>query len=312
MFGRSSKKAAVEQPEVANQVNKSSDTATEIQSTSQEVAEQQMPEQQNFESQEDQTKDTQLPEHVDEDQTKDTQLPEQVDEDQTKDTQLPEQVGEAKGNKGFVTRKSSEPTDRVLYIVADKILPGELDYFRCHNAKVSRIFHNIDDASSVMIMQVSKCKLVIIESGTGRFTNMTARNAIVDLLGLSSDVDVDIDVFYTDSALKSQIEENDKVNNNDINWYDFKSTPDVLAKILSEAHLHNDNFIYDSLKPYEDPTDNKNPIDFMGFDEKDAKPVRGSKYTVDIQDVLINIDNKTSPAEEFHPKIKPMRETETA
>ena len=298
MFGRSSKKAAVEQPEVDNQVTKSSDAATEIQSTSQEVAEQQMPEQQNFESQEDQTKDTQLPEHVDEDQTKDTQLPEHVDED--------------KGNKGFVTRKSSEPTDRVLYIVADKILPGELDYFRCHNAKVSRIFHNIDDASSVMIMQVSKCKLVIIESGTGRFTNMTARNAIVDLLGLSSDVDVDIDVFYTDSALKSQIEENDKVNNNDINWYDFKSTPDVLAKILSEAHLHNDNFIYDSLKPYEDPTDNKNPIDFMGFDEKDAKPVRGSKYTVDIQDVQFNIDNKTSPAEEFHPKIKPMRETETA
>ena len=298
MFGRSSKKAAVEQPEVDNQVTKSSDAATEIQSTSQEVAEQQMPEQQNFENQEDQTKDTQLPEQVDEDQTKDTQLPEQVDED--------------KGNKGFVTRKSSEPTDRVLYIVADKILPGELDYFRCHNAKVSRIFHNIDDASSVMIMQVSKCKLVIIESGTGRFTNMTARNAIVDLLGLSSDVDVDIDVFYTDSALKSQIEENDKVNNNDINWYDFKSTPDVLAKILSEAHLHNDNFIYDSLKPYEDPTDNKNPIDFMGFDEKDAKLVRGSKYTVDIQDVLINIDNKTSPAEEFHPKIKPMRETETA
>ena len=70
---------------------------------------------------------------------------------------------------------------------------------------VSRIFKNIADARDELIMQTEPYRLVVVETGLGRFTSTSQRKEIIDLLGICTDEDSRASVFYTDSVLKIDV-----------------------------------------------------------------------------------------------------------
>lgn len=134
-----------------------------------------------------------------------------------------------------------EKQDRVLYLVTDKMIPGLLTYLRECGLNVSRIFDNIDKINAVLMMQSQKVRVVILDTGTGKFLTTSIRKDLIDMLG-SSDDDVKFTVFYSDSALKiDTIYELGKVGKQ-INWIHYMSTPAVVANLLQS----NENYIMSS------------------------------------------------------------------
>lgn len=125
----------------------------------------------------------------------------------------------------------SDPNSYVLYMIVDKPIDGMLQYFRNYGLNVSRIFSSIKEARDVVLMQVIKSKMVVIDTGTGRFTSMASRNELTDLLGIGDDDNSTI-VFYSDSVIKTEVEYSKELENKQVNWVKYKSTAQVLAYLL--------------------------------------------------------------------------------
>lgn len=164
------------------------------------------------------------------------------------DEPVEESIVETKKTKKKEKRKNKEveetsAIDLILYIIADKAQPGLTGYYRNYGANVTKIFTNISEARDTLLMQIEPFRVIVIDSGTGRFTNIGSRRELIDLLGIC-DVDTRISVFYTDSAIKADVELSDEVEDKEISWYKYRSTPDVIAHILQSKDK--ENYIIDS------------------------------------------------------------------
>lgn len=133
--------------------------------------------------------------------------------------------------------------DIVLQFVIDKSTSDMLEYFRGYGVNVSRIFNDIEEAKNEILMQINPCRIVIVDTGTGRFSLIGARKALIDLLGIG-DEDNKISVFYTDSAIKEDISMAEEVDNRQIDWIKYRSTADILAILLQKRQ--DENYIIDS------------------------------------------------------------------
>jgi hypothetical protein len=91
-------------------------------------------------------------------------------------------------------------------------------------------------------MQVEPSRIIIVDTGSGKFTNMSARKALVDLMGIC-DEDTKISVFYTDSVIKSEVNNSYEVEGKKIEWYKYRSTADIVATMLQ--HSKKENYIFD-------------------------------------------------------------------
>ena len=119
----------------------------------------------------------------------------------------------------------------LLYILTDRLTSNLLNYFRSSGVMVSHIYTNIQSIRDDLLMQTDPCRIVIIDSGLGKFTSVQARKDIIDMLGLS-DEDNKIAVFYTDSIIKSETRDSIEVDYKSINWYKYISTADTVARLL--------------------------------------------------------------------------------
>ena len=179
-----------------------------------------------------------------------------------------------------VTNKESSE-DMVLYIISDKKQPGLINYFRECGLKVSNVFSDITTAKNSIIMQSMPTRIVIIDSGMGKFTTATMRSELIDMLGISDEQNRTT-VFYTDSALKvdtmSSLGKAGKV----IDWIVYSSTHVVAATILN----YNESYVYDMEESGED------------FDSTDSiLSMKGMRVIVDDhgapgQAPLVNMDIK--------------------
>lgn len=151
--------------------------------------------------------------------------------------------------------------DYALYIITDKYISGMLEYFRHYGLNVSRIFLSVEDARDSILMQLAKSKLVIIDTGSGKLSSISAREQIYDILGLGSE-DNKIKFFYSDKMLKSDSD------NEHIEWIKYKSTSNVLAMLLQKKG--EDNYIetYDYMKV----SDLKESLDYKGKKVPNALP----------------------------------------
>jgi hypothetical protein len=171
--------------------------------------------------------------------------------------------------------------EKMLFILVDKSVSGMIDYFRNYGINVSNIYTDISKIRDKMLMQFKPTLLVIIDAGTGKFTSMNSRKALVDLLGIC-DGDNKVNIFYTDGIIKEEITSTSNINNKSIKWYKYRSTPDVLANILQYKLTSSDEFILDGSSSKSDSI--KTSLDSKAFTQykRDEKEVKVEQELLDL------------------------------
>lgn len=196
-----------------------------------------------------------------------------------------------KSKKLFSRHEEDEkPIDLILYIIADKAQVGMTTYCRNYGANVSKVFTNIAEARDSLLMQIEPFRVIVIDSGTGKFTNMGARKELIDLLGIC-DVDTRITVFFTDSAIKTDVELADEVEDKEIHWYKYRSTPDVVAHILQNSKK--EHYILDSSELEDDEVD-ISILNITGLPVKEGKKLDLGKPSITPDDIIFNMMNNDS------------------
>lgn len=201
------------------------------------------------------------------------------------------------GNVGDEQIEETEkPRDLILYIIIDKANPAMLQYYRECGVNVSKIFTNINDAKDTLLMQVDPVKILIIDTGTGRFSAMGSRKELLDLMGIC-DEDARISVFLTDTVIKSEVEYNESFETKKIHWYKFKSNTDVIAKLLQAKDK--ENYIYDEND--KDTVDDipDNVLQFKGFKAKVDDGINIGAPTIDIFDIKVHMAENTDNSDEI-------------
>lgn len=206
-------------------------------------------------------------------------------------------------------KSGDKQVSKILYIVADRVLPGELEYFRENGVSVSQIFNSIEDASTALIMQVMPTRLVVIDTGNGRFTNMAARRQLIDMLGIGADAETDVSVFYTDTVIKAEVDNAEHVERDMIDWLKYRSTADVVANILIGSKKHNEVYVYDSEKADIEP-DKKDPLNFKGLTGRFEYGMDLGSAAIDSRTIIEHLDDEETAVEGFICNIKPMRRHE--
>lgn len=210
------------------------------------------------------------------------EVKEDIEQDQTYNTETVETEQESK----------SKIENLILYIIADKNNPGLLNYFRGYGVHVSRIFTNLAEARDTLLMQVEPIRLIVMDTGTGKFTNMASRKSLIDLMGIC-DTNTKISVFYTDTVIKNEIQTCDEVDNKTMEFKKYKSTADVLANILQTAK--HENYVYD-MEDAEDDTVNESILNITGLQVKCGKSIDLGLPTILPSEIKMNMmDN---PSEE--------------
>lgn len=194
------------------------------------------------------------------------------------------------------TEETEKPRDLILYIIIDKANPAMLQYYRECGVNVSKIFTNINDAKDTLLMQVDPVKILIIDTGTGRFSAMGSRKELLDLMGIC-DEDARISVFLTDTVIKSEVEYNESFETKKIHWYKFKSNTDVIAKLLQAKDK--ENYIYDDND--KDSVDDipENVLDFKGFKAKVDDGINIGNPTIDIFDIKVHMAENSDNSDEI-------------
>lgn len=210
------------------------------------------------------------------------EVQESLEQDQTYDTEAVE-----------AEQKSKSAVDNlILYIIADKNNPGLLSYFRGYGVHVSKIFTNLAEARDTLLMQVEPIRLIVMDTGTGKFTNMASRKSLIDLMGIC-DTNTKISVFYTDTVIKNEIQTCDEVDNKTMVFKKYRSTADVLANILQTAK--HENYMYD-MEDAEDATVNESVLNITGLQVKCRKSIDLGLPTILPSEIKMNMmDN---PSEE--------------
>lgn len=178
-----------------------------------------------------------------------------------------------------VSNSTSEQSDGnsikreyVLYIVTDKQADGLLSYFRYYGCKVSKVFTNIKDASEAVVMSMTPCKVVVIETGRGKFTSVSNRKNLMEVLSLGAETDTsdgdynnEVEIFYTDSIVKAEAKNSVEFDYKKLKWHKYSTTAVVLATLLQE--LKEEAYVYE----YEDKEEIDKSDDLIKFKGVPAK-----------------------------------------
>lgn len=226
----------------------------------------------------------------DDETTKPYQNEEVAEEENTIGEGIPKETKEENIHQEETAELSREEKlqDIILYIIIDKSTSDMLSYFRGYGLNVARIFNNIDDAKNEIMMQIDPCRIVIVDTGTGRFSVMGARKSLIDLLGLGDD-DTKISVYYTDIVIKEDISISEQVDNKQIDWIKYRSTADILATLLQKRKK--ENYVLDStIESCETETKPEELMRYKGLTAKDDSMDLGQP-SITPYDIQMNIDD---------------------
>ena len=194
-----------------------------------------------------------------------------------------------------ITEDAEKPKDLILYIIMDKSNPSTLQYYRECGVNVSKIFTNINDAKDTLLMQINPVKILIVDTGTGRFSAMGSRKELLDLMGIC-DEDARISVYYTDTVIKSEVEYNESFEERNIHWHRFKSNTDVVAHLLK--NIGKENYIYDNEDKDKISETPENILDFTGFKFDEPKQINIGEPSITLNDIKVHmVDNKSTEDE---------------
>lgn len=171
-----------------------------------------------------------------------------------------EKQPKAKDEQLEEVEETEEKPEMILYLIVDKQISGLLNYFRESGIKVSNIFDDISDAKNAILMQSEPTRIVIIDTGLGRFTTTNMRAELIDMLGISDEQNRTV-VFYTDSVLKVDTLRALKKTQRNIEWLKYQSTSVVAATLLS----YNETYKYDMEDADEVLESEKDVLNFKGM-----------------------------------------------
>ncbi len=218
----------------------------------------------------------------------------QVNKQQVQQTQQVQQEQEPKQQKIEPKQNIKKENSYVLYIISDKKALGILDYFRNFGISVSKVFTDIDTAKSALLMQVEPTRIVVMDTGTGKFTSMGTRRKLVDLLGISDESNK-ISVFYTDSVIKSEADSSLELEDKAIQWYKYRSTADVLAHLLQ--YSRKENYVYDMDK--QEDTVETDILNFKGLNMETGKKINIGEPIITPAEIAINVDSESHDIEQL-------------
>lgn len=192
-----------------------------------------------------------------------------------------------KASKSSKEVEPEKPVDLVLYMIIDKPIAGLREYFINYGIKLSRVFSNIAEARDHLLMQVEPTRIIVVDTGSGRFTNMSSRKALVDLLGIC-DEDTKVSVFYTDNIIKFEVSGAEETEDKQIEWYKYRSTPDMLANLLQ--HKKKENYIFDSEKSAAEVQVTKDCLNITGLPVKVAKEINLGSPAIKVDEIILHLE----------------------
>lgn len=125
-----------------------------------------------------------------------------------------------------------EKPKMMLYLVIDRKVHGLINYFRECGVNLSNVYDNIIEARNRILVQSKPSRIIFADTGLGKFSRTNIRKDIIDMLGIC-DENTKITVFYTDSMLKADAMRQIGRSNTQIDWIKYKSTVDMVARILA-------------------------------------------------------------------------------
>lgn len=130
-----------------------------------------------------------------------------------------------------------------LFVLTDKLTPHTLAFARDSGLAVSNIFTSVDDLKSLLMTTFGVTRIVVVDSGTGRFVAPATRKDLIDAIGMADD-DVKFTVFYTSNLLKEDAKNTLTDNSANVEWVPYKCTSVCVAVMLMHKA---EEYVYDSV-----------------------------------------------------------------
>lgn len=223
--------------------------------------------------------------------------------DSTKEEEEKPKKKRGKKKKGEEAEAEEEVIpDRTLVILMDRSIPNFLTYCRNLGLNVHSIFHSVKDMEDFLLFR-SQVRIVIMETGVGKFNNINNRQDVVSLIG-SCDEDRAVTVFFTDSVLRMDAKQLGRQLYKSVQWHKFDSTLVSIATLLE----YKENFILGD--DYQQETFSEtNLLHSRGKrtkldDTRKAVPkfITPEFLRMNVIDAYDDKESKYKPLEEFVPK----------
>ena len=130
-----------------------------------------------------------------------------------------------------------------LFVLTDKLTPHMMEFARDSGLAVSNIFTSVDDLKSLLMTTFGVTRIVVVDSGTGRFVAPATRKDLIDAIGMADD-DVKFTVFYTSNLLKEDAKNTLADNSDNVEWVPYKCTSVCVAVMLMHKA---EEYVYDSV-----------------------------------------------------------------
>ena len=200
-------------------------------------------------------------------------------------------------NKKQTTDESVQ--DYILYVITDRPFDGLINYMREHGLNVSVIFSNIDEARNYLLMQTDPYRLVVLETGLGKFTSTNQRKQLIDLLGMCTDEESRASVYFTDSVLKIDVTRA-LGKSADVTWEKYRNTAHVVSELLKtkEHFVLVDEQELDEIKTLDDYKD------FKGLPSRETA-TKGIQPIITFESIRKDMmdENDGTPLEGFEPAV---------
>lgn len=170
---------------------------------------------------------------------------------------------------------NTTPKNTRLYVLSDRAINFELEYYRQCGLNVVKVFHDIKDMLTLMMFELRDMRIAIIDSGKGEFTSSAGRDELIDVLG-SAGENVKFTVFFTDSAVKEEAKRKLGDIYKRISWTKFNTTQVAIATLLSS---YNENYVLDDSEKQIEADEKENyDLKFKGDKQFLNKEAEGPAY----------------------------------
>lgn len=134
------------------------------------------------------------------------------------------------------------PTEAEVLVLTDRYHSNLLRYFRGCGFNVRKVYTDLKQLRNSVMFAYGPVRVVIIDTGLGKFTNLSARAEIKDILGMVEDT-CRISFFYTDTISLNEAKDSSEFNWKDIDWHKYVSTASTVATMLKTAQKKNEKYI---------------------------------------------------------------------
>lgn len=133
---------------------------------------------------------------------------------------------------------SQKNTPLLLYVICDKATNKFKQYISNSGLQVTNVFDTIEEVRDELLLQYDPYRLVIVDTGTGKFIGVEQRKALADMIGIMED-DCFASVFYTDDILRTEVKHAIGRKEKKIHWVKYSGTADIILELsrLGEKYI---------------------------------------------------------------------------